>query len=94
MIAMNKEIRTVGEDAGTLADDVRSLLAATANVAEEKVVEARKRLSGALDKSRTVAERGARRADSYVRGHSYETAAIAFGIGALVGLLLGRLEDR
>jgi len=91
---MNKQIRALGDDTEDFADDVRSLLAATANVAEAKVVEARKRLSETLDRSRELAGRSARRADHYVREHSYETAAIAFGLGALTAFLLGRACDR
>ena len=38
----------VQESAADLAEDAQALLAATANVAEEKVIEARKRLFAAL----------------------------------------------
>jgi ElaB/YqjD/DUF883 family membrane-anchored ribosome-binding protein len=91
---MNKPLRALGDDAGDLAEDVRSLLAATANSVEDQVVAARKRLADSFDKSRNLAERGARRADGFVRGHSYETAAIAFGLGALAVLMLSRCGDR
>jgi ElaB/YqjD/DUF883 family membrane-anchored ribosome-binding protein len=91
---MNKQLRALGDDAGDVADDVRSLLSATANSVEEHVVTARKRLAESFGKSRDIAERGARRADGFVRGHSYETAAIAFGLGALVVLMLARCQDR
>lgn len=91
---MNKPLRALGDDSESLVGDVRALLAATANNAEEKVAAARERLSDALDKGRHVAQRGARQADRFVRGHSYESAAIAFGLGALTVLLLGRHCDR
>ena len=91
---MNKQLRALGDDADDVADDVRSLLAATADAVEDHVVEARKRLAGSFERSRNLAERGARRADGFVRGHSYETAAIAFGLGALAILLMIRSPRR
>ena len=91
---MNKQLRALGDDADNVADDVRSLLAATSDALEEKIVEARKRLAGSFERSRNLAERGARHADGFVRGHSYETAAIAFGLGALAVLLMMRCQER
>lgn len=91
---MNNQLRALGDDADDVADDVRSLLAATANSVEDHVVAARKQLAQSFEKSRKLAERGARRADGFVRGHSYETAAIAFGLGALAVLLMVRGQHR
>jgi ElaB/YqjD/DUF883 family membrane-anchored ribosome-binding protein len=91
---MKQQLRALGDNAETVADDVRSLLAATANAVEDHVVDARKRLAGSFESSRNLAERGARRADGFVRGHSYETAALAFGLGALAVLLMARCQDR
>lgn len=90
---MNKPLRALGDGADDVADDVRSLLAATADSAEEHIKAARRQLADSFDKSRNLAERGARRADGFVRGHSYETAAIAFGLGALVVLMVARCRD-
>lgn len=81
----------------TLAEDARVLLEATAEVAEDKVIEARKRLSSALDRGRDVYERvhdkaiqGARATDEMVRSHPYQTIGMAFGVGTLLGFLLTR----
>ena len=81
----------------SLADDARALLAATAEVAEEKVIEARRRLANALDRGRDVYERvhekaiqGARATDEMVKSHPYQAIGIAFGVGALLGYLLSR----
>src|SRR5262245_54064714 len=81
----------VRHDAETLMDDARDLIEATSDVADQKVVEARKRLSFALDRARVTAQRMqeratelAKRADVAVRDHPYESAAVAFGIGAIV----------
>jgi len=79
------------------ASEARVLLAATADAAEEKVVEARKRVSAALDRgrelyssAREMAKEGAECADARVRAHPYEAAVIAFGLGAVLGCLLVR----
>ncbi len=91
---MNHQLRAVGDSADNVAEDVRSLLAATADAVEDRVVEARKRLAGSFERSRHLAARGARSADGFVRGHSYETAAIAFGLGVLAILLMTRSPRR
>jgi len=91
---MSYPTKAIASDLSSLGDDLRALLAATSNVAEDKVVAARERLSDALDKGKSVYARGAKSADKFVRGHSYETAAIAFGLGALAALLLARQCER
>ena len=94
---MNRQIQVLRNDEGTLAEDARELIAATAHVAEEKVVEARKRLGIALDGGKKILGRvrdktveGARAADKTVHEHPYEAIGIAFGVGALIGCLLTR----
>lgn len=84
-------------DLGSLAEDARALLSATAEVAEDKVIAARERLSAALEHGReawgTVQERavaGAKATDKVIRTHPYQSIGIAFGVGALVGFLLTR----
>lgn len=91
----------VRHDAETLMDDARELLNATADVADEKVVEARRRLSFALDRARVTAQRMqeratelAKRADVAVRDHPYESAAVAFGIGAVAAGIVYALCSR
>ena len=80
-----------------LGEDVRSLLAATAHIAEESVVQARKRVSAAFDHGkefcvvlRDKAVEGAEVADHTVRSHPYETIGVAMGLGALIGFVLAR----
>lgn len=97
---MNSRYETpdaVKHDAQTLARDARALLEATAEVADEKVAEARRHLESALSESKTALARmreraieGAHMADEAVRRHPYESIGLAFGIGALVGCLLAR----
>jgi ElaB/YqjD/DUF883 family membrane-anchored ribosome-binding protein len=80
-----------------LVEDAQALLAATAHVAEEKVVEARKRLTAAIEKGRetlnNVQEKaiaGAKATDQVIRDHPYQSIGVALGVGALVGFLLSR----
>jgi ElaB/YqjD/DUF883 family membrane-anchored ribosome-binding protein len=95
--------RSHGETAETeeasehLLEDAQALLSATAHVAEEKVMDARKRLMAAVDKGResliAVREKavaGAKATDRMVRTHPYQAVGIALGIGVLVGFLWGR----
>jgi ElaB/YqjD/DUF883 family membrane-anchored ribosome-binding protein len=80
-----------------LADDAQALLSATANVAEEKVVEARRRLTGALEKGQEAlkmvqdkAVESVKATDSAIRTHPYQAIGVALGVGALVGFLIAR----
>jgi ElaB/YqjD/DUF883 family membrane-anchored ribosome-binding protein len=80
-----------------LSDDARVLLAATADVAEEHVIEARERLAAALDEGKAVWTRvqdraidGAHATDGVIRSHPYHAMTIALGIGAVLGLLASR----
>ena len=86
---------------GTLAEDARALMAATADVAGDKVGDARKRLAAALESAKQMAARarakaieGARAADETVREHPYQAMGIAFGVGALIGYLVARQCSR
>lgn len=81
---------------GTLVEDARALVAATADVAGEKVSEARKRLAAALDSGKEMygrvkekAVEGAQAADEAVHEHPYQAIGIAFGVGAIIGCLVG-----
>ena len=94
---MNKHTQAIHNDMGTLAEDARALMAATADVAGEKVADARKRLAAALDNAKDIAGRvrdkaveGAQAADEAVREHPYQAIGIAFGVGALLGYLASR----
>jgi ElaB/YqjD/DUF883 family membrane-anchored ribosome-binding protein len=87
----------VRHDAHTLAEEARALLQATADVADEKVAEARKRLESALERGQDVlalvkeqASAGVTAADKRVRENPYEAMAIAFGLGAVLGYLMTR----
>jgi ElaB/YqjD/DUF883 family membrane-anchored ribosome-binding protein len=87
------------KSASNLADDARELLAATAGMAETKIVEARKRLQIALERSKEawgeIQDRAcaqARVADEVIRDHPYQSIGVAFGVGALLGLFMARRQ--
>ncbi len=92
---MNKETQAIRNDMGQLAEDARALMAATADVAGEKVRAARERLAAALERGKEVygrvrerAMEGAKAADQAVHEHPYQAIAIGVGVGALIGYLL------
>jgi ElaB/YqjD/DUF883 family membrane-anchored ribosome-binding protein len=94
---MNQQRQSTHNDAGTLAEDARALMAATADVAEAKVAEARKRLAAALERGREISDCArekvvevAKASDAAVREHPYQAIGIAFGLGALLGYLVSR----
>jgi ElaB/YqjD/DUF883 family membrane-anchored ribosome-binding protein len=82
-----------------LVENAQALLAATAHVAEEKVVEARKRLTAAIEKGKetwnNVQEKaiaGAKATDQVIRDNPYKSLGIALGVGAIIGYLLRRRD--
>jgi ElaB/YqjD/DUF883 family membrane-anchored ribosome-binding protein len=94
---MNKPVQAISDDMDQLAEDARALMAATADVAGDKVGEARKRLAAALERSKQIygqvrdkAVEGAKAADVVVRDNPYQAIAIGVGVGALVGFLVAR----
>jgi ElaB/YqjD/DUF883 family membrane-anchored ribosome-binding protein len=98
---MNKETQAVANDLGTLAQDAHALMTATADVAGEKVGEARKRLAAALERSKEIAANvrdkavaGAKVADKAVHEHPYQAIAIGVGVGAVIGYLIARRSSR
>jgi ElaB/YqjD/DUF883 family membrane-anchored ribosome-binding protein len=98
---MNTHTQAHNDEMDTLAEDARALMTATADVAGEKVGEARKRLAAALDSAKELAGRvrdkaveGVQVADEAVRDHPYQAIGIAFGVGALVGYLAMRRCSR
>ncbi len=98
---MDKQTQAVGDAMGTLAEDARALMAATADVAGEKVGEARKRLAAALERGKEIygrvkekAVEGAKAADQAVHEHPYQAIAIGVGVGALIGYLVARRCNR
>ena len=98
---MNKQRQAIDNDLGTLAEDARALMTATADVAGEKVSEARRRLAAALENGKELygrvrdkAVEGAKATDEAVHEHPYHAIGIALGVGALIGYLAARRCSR
>ena len=96
---MDKQKRPDENDLGTLAEDARALVRATADVAGDKVAEARKRFAAAVDSGKQVLGRvrekavdTGKAADKVVRENPYQALVIAVGVGAVLGYLLGRRD--
>ena len=75
-----------------LMEDAQALLAATAHVAEEKIVEARKRLTAAIERGKetwnSVQEKaiaGAKATDQIIHENPYKALVVAVGMGAVIG---------
>jgi ElaB/YqjD/DUF883 family membrane-anchored ribosome-binding protein len=98
---MNPETNRIQESVDNLTDDTRALIAATADVAEEKVAEARNRLAAAVAAAKDgylvvqkKAVASAKATDKAIRANPYQALGVAFGIGALLGFLLSRRGDK
>lgn len=92
---MNKQTQAISNDVEQLAEEARALMAATADVAGEKIVEARKRLASALERgkemygqARAKAVEGVKATDEAVHEHPYQAIAIGVGVGAVIGYLV------
>src|SRR5215472_16305562 len=82
------------DSAEHLFEDAQDLLVATAHIADEKVVDARRRLAVAVERGKDVrrsvqetATSSAKVADQAVRDHPYQSLGIALGVGLVLGLL-------
>ena len=94
---MSKQTKAISNEMNNLAEDAHALLTATADVAGEKVGEARKRLAAALERGKEIYGRvreqaieGAKATDEVVREHPYQAIGIGIGIGAIMGYLVAR----
>ena len=88
-------------DLKTLARDAEDLLKATVEDASERTKEARARLGTALERAKSTYEgaeeqtiatmkAAAKKADTVIRDHPYESIGVAFGVGLLIGVLFRR----
>jgi ElaB/YqjD/DUF883 family membrane-anchored ribosome-binding protein len=78
-------------------NDAQALLAATADATQENVIRARRALSDTLKSAKETCAslgrktfRSVRSVNEMARTNFYEAAGITFGIGALIGFLVGR----
>jgi ElaB/YqjD/DUF883 family membrane-anchored ribosome-binding protein len=98
---MNKQKESTAGDMSELAEDARALMAATADVAGEKVSEARKRLAAALERGKEIASdvrdkavKSAKVVDQKVRENPYQAVAMGVGVGVLIGYFAARRCSR
>lgn len=88
-------------DLEALTRDAEDLLKATAGDASEKAKEARTRVAAALERAKTTcahlqeqtlatAKAAAKKADTVIREHPYESIGVALGIGLLLGVVVAR----
>jgi ElaB/YqjD/DUF883 family membrane-anchored ribosome-binding protein len=88
-------------DLKTLAQDAEVLLKATAGDVSESAKAARVRLTAALERAKASyhemedetfakAKVAAKKADTIIREHPYESIGVALGVGLLLGALLAR----
>ena len=88
-------------DLKALVRDSEDLLKATAGDVSEKAREARARVIAALERAKescdslqeesvATAKAAARKADTVIRSHPYESIGVAFGLGLLIGVLVTR----
>jgi ElaB/YqjD/DUF883 family membrane-anchored ribosome-binding protein len=80
-----------------LSKHARALVTATEHIAEDKVAEARARLSALIEDAKEkweyVEEKAAetaRHADEFVHEKPYHVIAAGVGLGVLIGYLIGR----
>ncbi len=84
-----------------LVQDAEALLHATSGQSDSKVAEIRARLSGAVANARTTCRslqgkaaeqvrHGIETTDATVRTHPWESVGVAFAVGLVVGVLVGR----
>jgi ElaB/YqjD/DUF883 family membrane-anchored ribosome-binding protein len=88
-------------DLKMLARDAEDLLKATADNVSEKAKEARARLGAALERTKSTCQdaqeqttatvkAAAKKADTVIRDHPYQSIGVAFGVGLLIGVLVMR----
>jgi len=87
----------LASDLRMIMRDAEDLLKATAGEAGEKVKEVRSRLATALESAKATYERvqdktvqAAKATDHVIREHPYESIGVPFGVGLLIGVLVGR----
>ena len=95
----NIKSHQVEDQIARVADAAHSMIDATADAAEDKIVKARQKLRTALDTTKETigyvqqkASDGAEATDELIREKPYHAIGIAFGLGAIIGYLLTRRD--
>jgi ElaB/YqjD/DUF883 family membrane-anchored ribosome-binding protein len=94
---MSIPTQKIDNDLNQLAEHVRALIEATADVTGDHVKEARDRLLAALNSGVSLSSRiraqaayQTRACDLVIHQNPYQSIGIAMGLGALLGYLAGR----
>ena len=84
----------------TLTGETEELMDSNAQQGSEKLAELRARLDSAIESAKIAAQRlqektvaAAKATDECIRSHPYQTLGVAFGLGLLIGVLVGRRRD-
>ena len=100
-ITMARTTPDFAQGLGRLADDARALIAASADVAGDRVGEARKRLTRALENGEEIYHRARDRAiaeakftHAAIHQHPDPAIAVGVGVGALLGYWIAPKSDR
>ncbi len=91
----------IAGDMNALVQDAEALLHATSGHSDSKLVEIRNRLNSALSNARSTCRdlqgrtaaqvrQGIEKTDATVRAHPWESVGVAFAVGLVVGVLVGR----
>ena len=72
------------------ADTLTESLTERLEAARENLARAQERVSELYDGAREKVVAGAKATDKTIRKHPYESAAIALGVGVLIGFFVGR----
>jgi len=80
-----------------VSDHAKSLVAATAHIADSKVAEAREKLSAVMENAKDALEyveekavETAKQTDEFIREKPYQAVGLAVGVGVLLGFCLAR----
>ena len=96
-MSMDQANERLADNLKAVMEGAQDVMNATAGHTEEKVKELRGRLATALESAKATYHRledkavaGAKAADKTIREHPYESIGLAFGVGLLIGVLVGR----
>jgi ElaB/YqjD/DUF883 family membrane-anchored ribosome-binding protein len=96
---MNTRKGNKQSDLSVLAEEAQALIAATSDVAVEKVQQARERLSDYLAQAKSgarevyeTATEASKRTGQFVRHNPYQSVAIGVLAGICIGMLLSRCD--
>ncbi len=89
----------LANDLSDVVRDAEELMKATAGQSSERLSEIRNRLNAAMESAKVTCRKlqgkaveAAKATDHTIREHPYESIGVAFGVGILIGVLIGRRQ--